>query len=743
MHRFPALSAAALALAIAAVLRAQSPVSAANDQVVTLTPFDVSAAANQGYRATNSVSGTRVNMSLMDIPQTVSVITADFMNDLGFDNLDQVLTYASSVSGGNYFFSGDYSVRGFNIGSPLRNGNPMANNGFNVVLDPAFLERVEVVKGPSSALYGIGSPGGVINLVTKQPEDKASTTVTAQADSLGGIRGVIDLTGPTGWSGLDYRVIAVAQKQYSTVGFGERESTEISPMLRWTLAGATSTPTVVTVTFDWLDMPKMISADERYPQLVALAPTPTAANPGATGLEAIGYVPGLPPRFSMDGPNAERNDSKQYFEVDVTHVFGPHVSGRATYSENYLQVSRTSQFVNGNITLNAAGQIPSVIPVDVWHVLDDGWAQQLRSDLDFTYEWPGTKANLILGAQYDRSTIHQVEWENLSHNSFNLFDPGPADWYLGNFPTDFTEFVNSFTVGESSLFNAVGSVSLLNDRLTAVGGFSRTYAIKSLSISEQFVGVPNGTALPVNQATPFAVFDEYQAGLTYKLFAGLSAFYDYSQSAQSNGYRFPDQPETGHGGEAGFRADLLHGRISGSISYFNEILSDIPESNPNLPLNPVILSGEQQSKGVEADLFIFPTDNWQIVLNYTNMRPTIISNTAAPYTQGNTIDGAYPREFNGFTKYTFAGGPLRHCYVSLGVNFRSETKPFGSVNSLYLLTNAPYVLWNPGIGYSWKAGRGLWRTSLMVNNAFDTAYMSHTAQPGEGRMAVAETSFTF
>ena len=181
----PARLAAAFLAFTAAVSSAQTPPPAVEtnrpkEEAVVLTAFEVASTRETGYRATNSVSGTRVNVKLMDVPQTISVLTSDFIQDIGATDLDEALIYTSGV-GTAGFSAGQYTIRGFQTGSPRRNG---INFSTTNAIDTSVVDRVEVVKGPSSALYGTGGPGGVVNVVTKQPQAKRATAIETASMAL-------------------------------------------------------------------------------------------------------------------------------------------------------------------------------------------------------------------------------------------------------------------------------------------------------------------------------------------------------------------------------------------------------------------------------------------------------------------------------------------------------------------------------------------------------------------------------
>lgn len=146
------------ALGATTAMPAQTPAAlaagTAPEQTVQLTAFEVASTRDSGYRATNSVSGTRVNAKLMDVPQTVSVLTSDFIQDIGATDLDEALIYTSGV-GTAGFFAGQYTIRGFQTGTPRRNGISFTTSN---AIDAAVVDRVEVVKGPRARSTALAAP---------------------------------------------------------------------------------------------------------------------------------------------------------------------------------------------------------------------------------------------------------------------------------------------------------------------------------------------------------------------------------------------------------------------------------------------------------------------------------------------------------------------------------------------------------------------------------------------------------
>jgi iron complex outermembrane recepter protein len=145
------------------------------DEVVALPEFTVSNEDNS-WVATNAMSGTRTNTPLRDLPRSVQVVTSEFMNDIGALTLTDATDYISGVTNvGSQDQTNDnntYQVRGFRQNKLYHDGQREPFAG--MLYDAATLDRVEVIKGPSSVLAGLAEPGGAINTVSKMPRSTKS-----------------------------------------------------------------------------------------------------------------------------------------------------------------------------------------------------------------------------------------------------------------------------------------------------------------------------------------------------------------------------------------------------------------------------------------------------------------------------------------------------------------------------------------------------------------------------------------
>ena len=163
-----------------------------------LPTVDVMGRREQSYKNSISFVGTKTATALKDVPQSIAYVTKELILDQGAITVNDVVRNMSGVN--PYSFYNDFSIRGFRATGNRNSGNLV--NGMRTQTSLwrqsslANIERVEVIKGPASALFGNAAPGGVINRVTKKPLDVARQSVTLTTGSFGTTRAYTDLTGP-------------------------------------------------------------------------------------------------------------------------------------------------------------------------------------------------------------------------------------------------------------------------------------------------------------------------------------------------------------------------------------------------------------------------------------------------------------------------------------------------------------------------------------------------------------------
>lgn len=235
----------AVALAIAAPSLAQQAEQRLPEvRVQGSTVEETATGPVQGYRATRSASGTKTDTPLHETPQSVSVITRERMEDQGVQSVQDALRYSAGVRSDAYGYDnrGDWAlVRGTSF-VQYQDGLRMLFGSYNNIRpDPYTLERVEVVRGPASVLYGQGGFGGLVNLVSKRPQAEALREIVGEIGSHNRRQLAFDATGPLNTDGtLLYRLITLGRDSGSQVDFVPDDRQLIAPALTWKPDAGTS-----------------------------------------------------------------------------------------------------------------------------------------------------------------------------------------------------------------------------------------------------------------------------------------------------------------------------------------------------------------------------------------------------------------------------------------------------------------------------------------------------------------------
>ena len=198
------------------------------------------------YSADNATTATRTDTPLRDIPQSIQVVPQQVIEDQGVTRIGDALRNVSGVTPQRAFgsISDGFSIRGFEDARFLRNGfrSGLPSGGFTTaIIPPSTVERIEVLKGPASVLYGQVEPGGIINFVTKKPLDEPFYNLEFTAGNLDFIQPAIDLSGSlTEDKELAYRFNVSYQNGGTFRDFVDSEILAIAPVLSYEFSDATS-----------------------------------------------------------------------------------------------------------------------------------------------------------------------------------------------------------------------------------------------------------------------------------------------------------------------------------------------------------------------------------------------------------------------------------------------------------------------------------------------------------------------
>ncbi|HLP24975.1 MAG TPA: TonB-dependent receptor plug domain-containing protein, partial [Acidobacteriota bacterium] len=358
---------------------------------VRVSPFDVSARLDRGYRASNSVSGSRFDAPIRDLPFAIQVFTKSFIADQKPVNLFDVVRYSPGVTyRSNDFNEGNANVaiRGFAVGS-LAGGNiHVLRDGFHgpSIIDFTNISRVEVVKGPASFLYGQIAPGGIVNVITKSPQPEFAATAKASYGSYDQYRVEADVTGPASKT-LFYRFAASYDHDMTYWEPYDARSRDFAPSLLWQPNDRVS----VSLKFEEFrkdETPQLMQKPGYNRQAGVL---PTASDPNLSGVD----VPGLPDNWnSMSYADYRRSKTvgvSAWIDLEVDD----HWNLRAGYSHQSAEIDA---LFSGN--LGMSNNQTFLQGRRLRFQIYDNHGDTYQTDAVGKYQFGATSLHLLLGAQH-------------------------------------------------------------------------------------------------------------------------------------------------------------------------------------------------------------------------------------------------------------------------------------------------------------------------------------------------------
>ncbi|MDT4328694.1 TonB-dependent siderophore receptor [Methylomonas sp. MS20] len=215
--------------------------AAETDSDTTLPAIEVKAQAeteaDNGYVAKHSTAGSKTDTPLIETPQAISVIDNAEFTARAAQNITQAVAYTPGLLTGMFGPStrDDYfNLRGFDAPQYLDGTRLAGANYANLRIDPYGLERIEVLRGPASVLYGQNPPGGLINMVSKRPTAQPFHELQMLGGSFGRVQGALDFSGPLDDQGqFLYRLTALGRGSDSQVDFSKDDRYFVAPSFTW------------------------------------------------------------------------------------------------------------------------------------------------------------------------------------------------------------------------------------------------------------------------------------------------------------------------------------------------------------------------------------------------------------------------------------------------------------------------------------------------------------------------------
>ncbi|WP_138501638.1 TonB-dependent receptor [Nostoc sp. PA-18-2419] len=627
------------------------------------------------YQATDGSTATKTDTPLRDIPQSIQVIPTQVLQDQQARNLAEAVRNVPGVAqGDNSPTRGSFEIpliRGFDSrGDIQRNGLRDTTYEFQG-FDTAGLERVEVLKGPASVLYGQGSLGGVINYVTKQPLSEPYAAVEASAGSFNFYRGAIDLSGPLNPSKtVLYRLNLAGQTTESFLDFYDQQRYFVAPVVSWQISDRTK----VAFSGEYQVRP------QKFGQIGIPAEGSVLPNPNGT----------IPRDRNISEPYATIDTSALRFGYDLEHRFSSNWQLRNAFGFSSFQRYKVWVY--------------STALEDDERTLDRNYQagrDDLRSYNVDTY---------VVGKFATGSIRHQlvtgVNFTKFTNDVNNTFRPIAAldlfDPVYGSQPGPITRRAESFSSSDALGIYVQDQVTLADNLKLVLGGRFDTFSEKDedrLNNTEE--------TFSDDAFSP-------RVGLVYQPIPAISLYANYSRSFTPNtGTAFDGstfQPERGTSYEVGIKGDIGN-RLSATLAYYDLTRSNVLTTDPQNP-DYSIQTGEQGSKGVELSLAGEILPGWNIITGYAYTDATITKDNDLPV--GNLLNNVPKHRFNLWTKYEIQSGGFKGFGFGLGLFYVGERQ--GDLENTFTLPS--YFLTEAAIFYK----RDRLRAAVNFKNLFDVDY---------------------
>ncbi|MCH7383890.1 TonB-dependent siderophore receptor [Acinetobacter dispersus] len=687
-----------------------------SEQPSQLATINVQAEQSSSYIAAQTASTLRGNQNNLESPQTVNVVSKQYMKDYLPANLDNALTQVSGITQGNTLGGTQDTVmkRGFGDnrdGSITVNGMPIVQGRTM----NAAVEQVEVLKGPASLLYGIMDPGGVVNVITKKPETAQKTEFSVYGSSFAagknGLGASLDTTGAIGDSNFAYRFIADHSDVDYWRNFGNLKQTLIAPSLGWD-----NGQTKVNLSYQYRDF------DVPFDRSTIFDPNTKKALP-------ISKYQRLDEAFN------QMKGEAHLAQLLVDHQLNDNWSAHLGYSYNYETYDANQLRVTSLDSKNHTVKRRTDATLNAESV-DSNAQAYLNGSVN------------LLGLKHDIQIGSDIEYRK-------YFRP---DMVRGDSST--LDYLNpKFGMVEASK-NIVASDSDQTDKLHTYG----FYMQDAIHLNENWIAVLGGRYLNYQQTAgrgrPFKENTNTNddawlphAGLVYQWNDQLSLYGSYTESLKpsssiaplgSNAVIDADvKPEQAKSYEVGAKYEF-NDRIKANFALYNIKKRNVLAKVTNPSSNEVELhtTGAVRSKGAELDLTGRLTDQLDATLTYAYTDAKVTEDELG--LQGNRLNNVARDTASLALAYNY--GELYNGNLRLGLSGNYVGNRAGNSENTFDLPE--YALANAFVSYDTTIAKQAVNFQFNLNNIFDKTYYTASVNnlavsQGDSRQAVLRATFKF
>ncbi|MEH2387093.1 MAG: TonB-dependent siderophore receptor, partial [Nostoc sp.] len=627
------------------------------------------------YNVPETSTATKTDTPLRDIPQSIQVVPRQVLEDRKVRSVNEAVeTVSGVVDGGSNFGapSGGRVIRGFVQNGNFRNGYRDTNDSFTLT-GIGTIEQVEVLKGPASVLFGAVEPGGIVNVITKQPLSEPYYSLGFEAGNFGYYQPSIDFSGPlNAEKTVLYRFIASYQSSESFQDFVKTDITTIAPSITLKLGDRTD-----------LNLYYEYTNYNGYP------------NESGSWFFSDGSF--LPRSLFLGYPDLTFIDAKtQKFGYTLNHKLSDNWQIRNNFA---VATTRTRDAFAGGADIVDDRLLIGISAERRGYSIDNYFGQ---IDLLGKFKTGSISHQLLVGFDFNRnvqifeSTIADSALPNLDifNPDYNISNPV----YIPNYSFD------SSTQSYGAYLQ--DQISILDSLKLLIGG-----RLDWVSQNQTSSGIDS----PEQNDSAFSP----RIGLVYQPSKSVSLYTSYSQSFLPTSGFNPDgrafKPTKGTQYEAGIKADFLDGKLSTTLAAYQITKTNVTIQDQN-NRDFQIQVGEQRSRGIELDIAGEILPGWKVIGSYAYTDAEVTEDI--DISVGNKLLGVPENQASLWTTYEIQKGSLKGLGFGLGLFYVGERAAL-SDNSVELPN---YLRTDAAIYYR----RDHLNAAINIRNLFDTDYFRST-----------------
>lgn len=642
-----------------------------------------------GYVARRAMAGSKTDTPIIETPQSLSVVTSDELRDRQAETLAQALNYTPGFTSQPTSFNRTadrFRIRGIDVESAnsgsLRDGLRLQSNSYDGIQEPYGLERVEVLRGAASVLYGQLSPGGVVNAVSKRPTSEPLRELGLQLGSHQRRQVTGDFSGPLGGSGtLDYRLTVLGRDSSTAEKYIPDDKLYIAPALTWRPSADTS----LTLLSFYQKTRTRFAAPLPYELVEGLGKGPYAIRRG----DFIGE------------PGYDRMDGEMFtLGYELEHALN--AATRLHHRLRFFESRVTWNYLQAQTGAAAIGAAAGTGILRRQYSDRQEHAKGLASDtrIEWNGRLGGAEHKLLLGLDvyrmdYDsrnfRANAPSLNLASLAYGQPVVVNRDPA-------------------LNRGSLLRTTQAGLYAQDQIQLGERWSLLLGLRHDWAQQDQTAHRDGShARQKDQATT------WRAGLVYKAANGLAPYLSYSESffpvsvSEVSGQQF--RPTRGRQYEAGVRYQPEGSRMLLSAAVFELVQDNVLKFDAGQ--NAYRQTGEVRARGFEAEARAELSRAFSLIASYAYTDARVTRSTIASEIGQRSEDTPYHQAAL-WADYRFGAWGLPQLRLAMGARYKGATRASGIAAPM-----PSYVLVDAMLGYRINAH---WDFNLNVSNLTDRQF---------------------